>query len=88
VLMELTADLIPNPNPYLPLIGLHRLGCFPMGWEDGEYTLYIHDDPNAPPTPAPGLLGAMIDRARGLGRARRPGKRRGTDFGSLANVIN
>lgn len=44
LLMELTADLIPSSNPYLPLIGLYRLGCFPMGWEDGAYTLYIHDD--------------------------------------------
>ena len=44
LLMELTADLIPNANPYLPLIGLYRLGCFPMGWEAGAYTLYIHDD--------------------------------------------
>lgn len=44
LLMELTADLIATPNPYLPLLGLYRLGCFPMGWEDGAYTLYVHDD--------------------------------------------
>ncbi len=43
LLGELAADLIPGPNPFLPLMELYRLGCFPMGWEGGRYSVYYYE---------------------------------------------
>ncbi|SIO58801.1 hypothetical protein SAMN05444166_5815 [Singulisphaera sp. GP187] len=43
LLGELVADLIPGPNPFLPLLNLYCLGYFPMGWEGSQYSVYCYE---------------------------------------------
>lgn len=40
LLWELLADLIPSPDPFVPLLRLHGLGGYPVGWEGERYTIY------------------------------------------------
>ena len=43
LLVKVVADLIPRPNPWIPLIELHELGFFPMGWVGSRYTVFRYE---------------------------------------------